>query len=185
MVESLQPDVPILVETPARPFFSMVRCHYLSIEYDTPQAGWGISFGGVRMPFLMLGLTGIVRQPFGADRFNDYGLIDGFFQEIEARTELSLNFEDIWMPAFLFGGSPQVGDVYRVGLKLFVLAFQYRDTRFSQEEFEAHCNELRREISFSADETAAFKGWTAEQIAMAQSREPKDPKLQLRTITEL
>jgi hypothetical protein len=41
-----QPDVPVLVETAARPYFPMVRCHYLSIEYDTPRAGWGISLGG-------------------------------------------------------------------------------------------------------------------------------------------
>lgn len=36
MNASPQPDVPILVETPARRYFPMVRCHYLSSEYDTP-----------------------------------------------------------------------------------------------------------------------------------------------------
>lgn len=36
----MQSDVPVLVETPARPYFPMVRCHYLSIEYDAPRAGW-------------------------------------------------------------------------------------------------------------------------------------------------
>ncbi len=71
MNPSPQPVVPVLIETPARSYFPMVRCHYLSIEYDTPRAGWGISLGGSMMPFLMLGLAGIIQQPFDAARFSN------------------------------------------------------------------------------------------------------------------
>jgi hypothetical protein len=181
MPEPPQSDVPILIETPARSYFPMVRCHYLSIEYDTPREGWGISLGGPMMPFLMLGLAGIIQQPFGAERFSNYGLIDGLFRRIEEDAGLSLNFEDIWLPNFLFPSQPHVGDVYRAGLTLFVLAFQYRDVQLAQQEFEARCKDLWNEIAFSKDETNAFRDWTAEQVSMAQNREPKDPKLQLGT----
>jgi hypothetical protein len=73
-----------------------------------------------------------------------------------------------------------VGDVYRVGLGLFVLAFQYRDDRFSREESEAHCKDLQKAIFFSEDETQAFRNWAREQISKAQSSGPKNPILQLR-----
>ena len=50
------------------------------------------------MPFLMLGLAGIIQQPFDAARFSNYGLIEGLFERIEKDPGLSLNFEDIWLP---------------------------------------------------------------------------------------
>ena len=185
MPDPPQVDVPILIETPARPYFPMVRCHYLSIEFDTPRAGWEIDLDGPTMPFLMLGLAGIIQQPFGAGRFSNYGLIEGLFERIEEDAGLSLNFEDLWLPDFLFSPSPHVGDVYRAGIKLFVLAFQYRDAQLPQQEFLARCKDLLPEIAFSQDETTAFRGWSAEQISIAQHREAKDRRLQLRTRDEL
>jgi len=184
MADSSLPDVPILIETPARPYFPMVRCHYLCLEYDTPRGGWGISVGGPMMPFLMLGLTGIIQQPFGAPRFNTYGLIDGLFERIEEEAGLSVNFEDIWLPEFLFSPLPHVGDVYRAGLKLFVLAFRWRDAQVSRLEFEARSKDLGNEMTFSEEETRAFQGWTAEQISMAQNQGPKDLRLQLKSKSE-
>jgi hypothetical protein len=176
--------VPILIETPARAYFPMVRCHYLAIEYDTPRMGWGISLGGPMMPFLMLGLAGIIQQPFDAERFSNYGLIEGLFRRIEEDSGLSLNFEDIWLPSFLFSSSAHVGDVYRAGLRLFVLALQYRDVQLPKQEFEARCKDLGNEIVFSEDETRAFRSWIAEQVSMAQNREPKDRNLRLGTRNE-
>jgi hypothetical protein len=174
-------DVPILVETPGRPYFPMVRCHYISIEYDTPLAQWSIEMGGgSTLPFLMLGLSGIVLQPFGAPRFASYGLIESFFQNIEDSVGLSINFEDIWLPTFLFTRTLRVGDVYRVGSSLFLLGWTYRDARLPQQEFEADCKRLSEEIAYSDEETRSFNAWCVEQIAMAEHREPKDRRLQLK-----
>jgi hypothetical protein len=39
-------DVPILVETPSRPFFPMVRCFYIAVQFDTPGNGWTLELGG-------------------------------------------------------------------------------------------------------------------------------------------
>lgn len=136
------------------------------------------------MPFLMLNLVGIVQQPFGAPRFSTYGLIDGLFQLIEDQASLTINFEDIWLPDFLMHPKPGVGDVYRVGNKLFVVAFQYRDGRHSRDTFESLSKELHREIVISEEETRAFKGWTAEQFSTAQNRPAKNPNLRLPTREE-
>lgn len=174
-----QSDVPVLVETPSRPTFRMVRCHYLSIESDDPRPGWNLGLERLSMPFLMLHLVGIVQQPLGAARFNSYGLIDGLFTLVEEQASLSLNFEDIWLPDVLFHRQVTVGDVYRVGERLFTAAYQYRDGRYSQEMFEGLTKELLRDIVFSEDETQAFKSWSAEQLSIARNQAPKNRDLQL------
>jgi hypothetical protein len=150
----------------------------MSVECDEPRPDWGLGIGGSEMPFLMLNLVGIVQQPFGATRFGNYTLIDQFFQRIEQQI-LSINFEDLWMPSFLFHGEPRVGDVYRVGYKLFVAAFQFRDGRHTQEAFDNLCKELQREMVPSKEETQAFRGWIAEQISAARNRPPKNPGFRL------
>lgn len=181
MTVSPQPDVPILIETPSRSFFPMVRCHYISVECDDPRPGWALEVDGLSMPFLMLNLVGIVHQPLGAARFNTFNLIDQLFERIEEQASLSLNFEDIWLPSFLFQTQLGVGDVYRLGIDLFIVAYQFRDGRRTQEDFETHCKELHREIVISEDETRAFKGWTEEQVSSARNRPPKNPNFQLQT----
>ena len=126
----------------------------------------------------MLNLVGIVQQPFGATRFDNYTLIDQFFQRIELQP-FSVNFEDLWMPSLLFHGEPHVGDVYRVGYKLFLAAFQFRDGRHTHEAFENLCKELQRDMVPSKEETQDFRGWIAEQISAVRNRSPKNPELRL------
>lgn|ERR1019366_6057814 len=115
------PDVPVLVETPSRPYLQMVRCHYLSVECNDPRPEWQINLGGQPMPFLMLGPVGIIQQPFDAPRFTTYGLIDQLFAGIEARADLLINFNDIWLPGFLFKDDPgnrvREGWVHRCGFQ--------------------------------------------------------------------
>lgn len=159
----------------------MTRCHYLSIECDDPRPGWNLQLAASSTPFLMLNLVGIVQQPFGAQHFNTSGLIDGLFKLVEDQAPLTVNFEDIWLPDFLFHSNVTVGDVYRVGNQLFTVAYQYRDGRHSQETFESLCRELHREIVFSGEETRAFKAWTDEQLSRAQNQPAKNLELQLPT----
>jgi hypothetical protein len=183
MPYSPKPDVPILVETLTRPSFPLVRCHYLAVEFDNPASGWSITIGGITSPFLMLGLAGIVQQPFGAAHFDNSPLIEDFFQRVEEMGGLA-NFEDLWLPEFLFLTEPKVGDVYRMELALFRAAFEFRDSRISSKDFEVRGEELHNQISFSEAETRAFRGWAGEHIAMAERGEPKNPQLQLRTRNE-
>ncbi len=180
MASSQGLDVPILVETLTRPYFPMVRCNYISIECDDPSPGWQIGLNNLFAPFLLLELVGIVQQPLGAARFTSYTLVNQLFEQVEKQASLIINFEDIWLPSFLFASPLHVGDVYRVSNELFSEAFRYRDGRRNQEQFEGRCKELAP-IVISPEETRAFAGWIAEQISGAQNSAPKDPDLQLRT----
>jgi hypothetical protein len=178
MANQFLSDIPIIVETPSRPIFPMVRCYYIAIEFDTPDNQWTIGLGDERLPFLMLGLTGTVQAPVGALRFNQPQLIDRLFRLIEGSGGL-VNFEDIWLPARLFAAGTEMGTVYRIEIGLFRTAFAFRDSRVTRETLEERTGELHEQIRFSADETKAFRAWSAETIALAERREPKNPELRL------
>lgn len=180
MASVVQPDVPISVETPARGFFGMVRCHYICIECDTPDSQWQLGVGGLAMPFLMIGLAGIVQQPLGGPRFDTPDVIERFFAQLEQAPSLSINFEDIWVPSTLLRAPTHVGDVYRVGRDLFQWAYRFREGAVSQQDFETYCIEFQRQIIFSEDETIAFTKWSTEQIFRAQDLPPKSDHLRLK-----
>jgi hypothetical protein len=171
-------DVPILIETLSRPFFSMVRCLYLTIEFDTPDHQWTLGIVGQEFPFLLLGLTGVVQAPPGRARFDDQRLIGDFINEVETARGL-VNFEDIWMPQELFSADIEVGEVYRVGIDLFRAAFAFRDSRILEEDFTFRSRELRGQIESSPVESRAFRVWSAETIEHIARQGPKNLELQL------
>jgi hypothetical protein len=178
---SPSPDVPILLETLGRPFFPMIRCNYLSVECNDPRPGWQLGVGGETTPFLMLGLVGIVHQPFGAARFTTSHLIQELFRRIEEEADLLINFDDLWLPDFLFGPRRTPGHVYRVENKLFTLAYLFREGRQKRDNFQEQCAELRQSVILSDEETAAFADWSKEQVSIAKERAPKNPQLRLRS----
>jgi hypothetical protein len=103
-------DIPILVETLGRSFFPMVRCLYIAVEFDTPSNQWSLGMAVQSFPFLMLGLTGVVQAPFGANSFNNPAIIDKFIDTVEDTDGMVL-FEDIWLPSDLFNAEVSEGDV--------------------------------------------------------------------------
>lgn len=117
-------NIPIIVDAPSRPFFPMVRCYYIAIEFDVPDNQWTIGLAGEQLPVLMLGLTGIVQAPPGAPRFNRPELIDRLFGLVEGSRGL-VNFEDVWLPASLFWEGTKTGSVYRIEIDLFRTAFAF------------------------------------------------------------
>jgi hypothetical protein len=172
------PHVPILVETLSRPFFQMVRCLYIAIEFDTPDDQWMLGLGGQQFPLLLIGLTGVVQAPLGENRFRTPLLIDGFIESVERMGGL-VNFEDIWMPQDLFSSEVAVGDVYRIGVDLFRAAFAFRDSRTPRREFELLGRELHDQIDISPEETKAFRAWSSQTIERIARQEPKNPELKL------
>jgi len=165
-------------ETLSRPFFPMVRCHYITIEFDEPGNQWNLGFDNVQLPFLMLGLSGVVLAPAEDTQFSHPNLIEGLFNRVETSRGL-VNLEDIWIPAELFPTAPEVGSVFRVGIDLFRWLFAFRDSRISREVLERQSRELHNRIRFSAIETKVFQAWSAAVIESAESREPKNPRLRL------
>jgi hypothetical protein len=126
----------------------------------------------------MLGLTGIVQASFDGKRFDDPRLIDEFIDTVE-RVNGLVSFEDIWLPGELFNREIAVGNVYRVGLRLFGSAFQYRDARSTVERFTEESRAFHSEIESSEAETEAFARWSDGTIERAERAEPKNTRLHL------
>lgn len=171
-------NVPVLVETLGSSLFSMVRCLYIAIEFDTPGNQWSLGIAGQSFPLLMLGLTGVVQAPLGANSFNNPNVIDKFIDTVE-RADGMVLFEDIWLPSELFEHGVSEGDVYRVGINLFHHAFSFRDGRSNEEKFRFAARDFHAQVEFSAEETEAFRKWSIRTIESAQQEGPKDAALQL------
>lgn len=184
-VTTVQPprgaDVPILVETLDRPFFPMVRCHYLAFQYSDPRAGTALRIEGfpLSMPFLLLGLIGIIQQPIEERRFTSPLLIDNLYEQLEDKAGLLITFEDLWLPRFLFERETRVGDVFRITNELFQHAYRFREGRLIEKMFIRMLEQFSHSMVFSEEETRAFWEWSDKQVFRALHLPPKDPELRL------
>ncbi len=192
-------DVPIVIDsvklaprnvTAARDFREdsdlrfITRCNYLSVECDSPKPGWSVGIGGVEMPFLMLGLIGVVHRPFEGERFDTPDKIEKLFFLVEQQAGLLININDVWLPNFLFsrGGATQSkGLVYRVHWDIFSTAFLFREGRLGQGTFLDRCHSLNHHeaVTISEKETKAFSLWHKEQVSNAVRQYPKNKGLVL------
>lgn len=163
---------------------SITRCNYLSVECDSPKPGWSVRIGGLDLPFLMLGLTGVIHRPFGDEQFDIPAKIESLFLSVEQMGGLLVNINDVWLPNFLFersGATPSKGMVFRVHRDLFETAFLYREGCLAHGTFLERCHSLsRREaVIISKKETEAFSIWHKEQISNAVHQYPKNKSLVL------
>ena len=176
------PDVPLFVDdsrvVPGE--FPFIRCNYLSIERDEPESGWQLVLGNVALPFLLLHLGGVITQPIGAAQFTASTLIDRLFTSVEDDERFSLDVGDIWIPEELFPRTPQAGDVYRIGRRLFDFALRYRYGHADAESLLVQSKELHAQFRFSEQETFAFQQWRETQRNDAKAKFPKNKELQLR-----
>jgi len=183
--EQIVIDIPVLIDDVKNyGTFKMARCTYFSIECDDPSPDWVLQLGEVEIPFLMLGISGIICGPLGRPgrKFRNAGSIAKLFTTIEDTEGLFVDTNGIWLPRFLLGPSRRriVGDVYRVVEGLFREAYRYASDRLSQKSFEQLCQEQERgSVYFSEGETAAFSEWAGAQVSLAKEQYPKDPELEL------
>ncbi len=166
-------SVPVVVDSVKRdPAFPMTRCNYLTIQCDEPADGWTIAFEGEPLPFLMLGLTGIITSPFDGDTFEDPSQLDDLFARVERNETLYVDVDDIWLPNDLLATEPHTslpGSVIRLGIEPFRLAYRYRDGRLGDDAFRTGIARYREEARFSAVETETLKAWHWGQIEHARS----------------
>ena len=106
--------------------------------------------------------------------------IAALFEEVEANPGLSIEIEDLWIPVSWLsrGREPERGDVFRLRLPLFQTAYRFRIEDISQQDF-LHTTEWTGSVSYSAEETAAFRAWAQGTIQDAVAVYPKDPELEL------
>jgi hypothetical protein len=174
--------VPVIVDSVKRnEQFPIVRCSYLSVECETPSEDWALKIGSRKMPFLMLGLDGIITGPFGAKRFKNVDQIEDLFVAIEDVAGLLIDIDDIWLPLSLFErySRPREGNVYRLDGSLFALAFAFREGRIDTEFFLNNCRDMDHPLFFSRKETRVFRQWHTLQIQGASEQYPKNRSLAL------
>ena len=174
-------DVPVVVDdSKSYGKFRITRCTYFTIECDAPSSNWVLELGKKSIPFLLIGLSGLIVRPIRGGRlFESSDSIDELFDTIESHPSLYVDINDLWLPNKLFQGLPHRGQVYRVGFKLFHVAYLYREERISEDQFLRQCSELKGNIRLSKKETRSFANWSRFQIQKAKDSFPKNKGLRL------
>ena len=166
-------SVPVFIDDrKAAAVLALTRCTYFSIESDGPSDAWRLELKKQRIPFLLLGLSGVItapsrRRPF----FDSPASIDGLFETIESTPGLFVDINDIWLPNALFGNRPAArGDVYRIDAHLFLKAQNFRVGRLTPPSFGAIGEGRTESLRFSEVETRVFKEWSSSHIKAARAK---------------
>ena len=171
-METSNRDVPVVVDDVKRiPDFRMTRFIYFSVACDEPAPGWTLTLRELELPFLLLGLSGIVLSPPGdRSEFLEPADFDSLVDMIEKHAHLYLDINDIWLPNDSLPADRAIrGAVYRIGQELFADAFEFRNDLVSDKAFSAISKDRREQVSYSEQETRAFRLWTQQQIAGAKA----------------
>jgi hypothetical protein len=166
-------SVPVFIDDRrAAAGLALTRCTYFSIESDEPSDAWLLELKKQRIPFLLLGLSGVIaapsrRRPF----FDSPASIDGLFETIESTPGLFVDINDVWLPNDLFGDRPATrGDIYRVDAPLFLKAQNFRVGRLTPSSFGAIGESRSGSLRYSDAETRAFKEWSSGHITAARAK---------------
>jgi hypothetical protein len=182
-------SVPVLIDSMKRhPDFRMARCNYLSIESDMPMPGWHLRLGKtVDLPFLMIGLSGIIYHPIGSPGlFDRLDKIDSLYAIAEEQPGFYIDTNDIWIPDFLFEKCLRLDNyedhIFRIGFLLFKAAWLHRNERMSIKDFKSICLDYSgEEVRYSRIETSVFRAWRRNLIEETRRRYQESPnKLKLR-----
>jgi hypothetical protein len=168
--------VPLMVDdVKSHPEFAFSRCSYFTIECDVPAPGWELTMEDARIPFLMIGLSGIIYCPFGKSAiFRSPGEIESLFETIEQDGRLSVGTADLWLPNAVMKGilpdrKPR-GVSFRVGQELFRRALAFRLDRIPQDQFEDMVLDMSQELTYSEEEDRAFLEWRQKQVDLAKEQ---------------
>jgi hypothetical protein len=160
----------------------MARVTYFVIGSEVPEPTWQLRPARAsEYSIEVLGLTGVICGPgLRSPMFRNADELTALFEEVEANKGLSIEIEDLWIPLSWLsrGREPERGDVFRLRLPLFQAAYRFRIEDISQQEF-LQATEWTGSVSYSAEETDAFRAWAQDRIADAVAAFPKDPQLEL------
>ena len=162
--------------------FQMSRCTYLSIECSKPSTGWTLDLGNVKVPFFLIGLSGIIIEPDELnDKFDSPLKIDDLFERVESSENLFIDVNDILLPNSYFRSGPHKrGSVYRIPHHVFGYAMSYREGLYSLGDLISLCDNEIKGAQYSDIETSAFHTWSQNQINDAKKNYKADKKKKLK-----
>lgn len=119
------------------------RCTYFSIQCDTPSFNWFLETNIGTLPFLLLGLSGIIYCPLGeAYKFTLPNQIEELFDLADKQEGLYIDINDIWLPNMAFPNEiAKRGAAYRVYIEIFKNALKFREHQISFKTLEEICSE--------------------------------------------
>jgi hypothetical protein len=162
--------------------FKMTRCSYFSIESVEPSPDWIIPLQNTKIPFYLVGISGILTKPLKGKIFRVPSSIDKLFSYIDNVPSLFVDTNEVWFPNFLFPVKPKRGSVYRINSDLFTLAMRFQSQRISLDEFLSSSWQFKGSLLPSEEETMAFKKWELELIDVAKEKYEKNKNLTLRYV---
>jgi hypothetical protein len=184
------PNIPVIIDDIKRlDGFEMTRCVYFHIECEDTLDLWRLTSDGIEIPFLMLGLSGIIIRPMsGRSEFESaqdieqlFSFIEGLRQEGRDEAHMNVEIADVWLPNRTLELQRQAipGDVYRVDSVLFESAVAFTTGRLQYGSFLERAISGQREVLFSGQETKVIQEWARRTIS--RSRDSRHPDLQLPT----
>lgn len=181
--------VPVIVDSHAREksALSITRCVYFCITADDPGTQWTLRNPRLDVPFLMLGLHGVILRPDQSEpEFTSPDLLNRLIKDIEQDDRFAVETGYLWLPTDMLdrartstrcgrtetSSEAERGDVFRVDGKLFFDAWQ---AAFGSGNFDLAMRELaemdlrgsgdgRPLVRFSPRETLAFRDWSEMQV---------------------
>lgn len=176
-------SIPVVIDSVKQlSTFQMTRCSYFSIECDIPSTGWNLDLGRPpKIPFLMLGLSGIIYQPMGGGKYFDSPeQLEELFMIFDDSDDLYIDVNDIWLPNAFFENkiNHERGNVFRVGLSLFKIAYRFQKDGFDQGLIE-HFMEFRQELRYCKVETDILREWNKDRVEESIGDYREHPELQL------
>ena len=162
----------------------MARCAYYSIASDVPMLDTNIQIEGTNRPFLFIQLEAIfLSAPNAKGYFNSIDEVDSMYTYAEQYDGVFVDINDIWVPYQWFGVEEIVaGMIFRIATDRFINCWKFRNDQITVETFLKDSVVEKKEaiLSYSSEETNAFKNWTDQQIELSREiyRENRDSYLQ-------
>jgi len=191
-MQSPNPTIPVIIDSIKRSGAPLTRCSYFSIECDEPAADWNLTIEDKSYPFLMLGLSGVIYAAADGGPFTSPRKIEDLFGGVENDPRLFVDSHDIWLPSGLFEnfgvGIFARQSLFRIGLELFRLALEHRNSRLTTDHFINRALGLAAEnsgskrggseaVAYSETETLAFKTWVQSIISETRDLKSFAPRL--------
>ncbi|MCK4911313.1 MAG: hypothetical protein KAR83_06710 [Thermodesulfovibrionales bacterium] len=163
-------SVPVIVDaTRGKGKGALIRCVYLTIEGIGPSADWTLHLQNTKIPYIMLGFSGIIHRPIKGRTFNSLKRITDLVEAIEKQGEFFMDTNGVWLPRWSFKKAPRGGDVWRVPLGTFKFGLMYSEGRLDDNVFAEGFDGMdKMKAEHSASETKAFAAWEKKVILMAR-----------------
>lgn len=160
MKENISQLIPIMIDDSKNIEGSaLTRCVYFSIESDTPSADWGLILRSYSIPFMLIGLSGIITLDLNGYEFKSADDIDKLIDLIEENGNLFVDTNTLWLPSFVFHSKRQRGDICRINSELFIIALNYVNYRMDEIGLFSQSDNSEHKVEYREIETRAFKDW--------------------------